>query len=262
MAGRGEGTDIPAFVLRKVSDVKYDYVCSFGADRGLPFSENGAFCSDGWEALHPCRKHPSTAGPHFGPEMGFAARLSDLQPHMPIAIIKHGRGGSCLATDWNPRGDGAAGYYDKMIQQVRSALGRLEEREIRYTIKGFVWMQGEGDAIHRTDAESYRDGLSNLISAIRVEVGKRELPAVIGRIGIGSANPAMLYSSVVRQAQDAMARDDTHTSLVDTDDLPLRDSVHYDSSGLLELGRRFADTIKRLEAIADSGTRRASQPEE
>jgi hypothetical protein len=247
MAGRGDGAEVPADILSSVEGVSYHYVCSFGADRGPPFSEGGAYHSDGWDTTRPCRKHPSTPGPHFGPELSFAATLGREVPEHPIAIIKHGRGGSILATDWVGELPDQRRFGDAMMAQVREALRDLENSGDRYVVKGFVWMQGEGDTTRREYAESYHENFSIVLARLRRELEDPQLPVVIGRIGDGSKNPKMVHTETVRRAQEAIAEEDPHIAWVDTDDLPLGDFVHYSSAGQLTLGERFATAMAGLQ---------------
>jgi hypothetical protein len=174
--------------------------------------------------------------------------MKEHWPRMRTAIIKYGRGGSRLATDWaRERADGG-GFYDDMIKQVREALRTLEEGGTEYKLGGFIWMQGEGDTTHIEYAEAHEENLRRLLAAVRKDLGEPHLPVVIGRIGDGSRNPKMLYPGEVRGAQERIGREDPDAASVDTDDLPLGDFVHYNSSGLLKLGRRFADAIVGLDA--------------
>ena len=243
MAGRGDAASLPSEFSRPSENIRYHWVCSFGADRGPPFSAGGAYISEGWVQLEACQKHPSTPGKHFGPEIAFGQRLQELLPNETIGIIKHGRGGSRLATDWLGSDGDDRQFYAAMMTQVKKALKALDEEGTRYRIGGFVWMQGEGDTTHQEYAEAYEQNMRTLLHKIRRDLNAPQLPVVIGRIGDGHVNSKMIYPEIVRMAQKDVADRDPWTTLVDTDDLPLGDSVHYDTRGLLELGKRFADAL-------------------
>ena len=61
--------------------------------------------------------------------------------------------------------------------------------------------------------------------------------------------PSDMYPALeaVRRAQERVAEEDAGVVLVSTDGLSKQgDRVHYDSRGLLELGRRFADAYLEL----------------
>ena len=266
MAGRGTIDELPQPFRAPVSRVLYDYVCSFGADRGEPFESGGAYRSDGWSALAPCRKHPSTEAPHFGPEIGFAERtIALIAARMPttastdragdtpvIAIIKHGRGGTNLHSDWDPAAESGRRLYHQMIEQYRARATELDGRGPRFAPSGLCWFQGEGDTLDTDSASLYAERLTAWIARIRSDLSAPSLPFVAAQIKPGAdthprtGKPWMVYSDVVRHAIEGVMLEDPYCALVETDDLGTSDLVHLDSDGLLEVGRRMADAVDSL----------------
>lgn len=50
----------------------------------------------------------------------------------------------------------------------------------------------------------------------------------------------------VRESQEAVAQADPYVALIPTDDLPESDNLHFDTAGLIVLGRRYARAYVQL----------------
>ena len=181
----------------------------------------------------------SSYGPGFGPELSAAASLAS--PDEPIAIVKDAHDGTNLFHDWNPaRSDG---LYAGLIARTREALRELAAKTGEHPhIAGFVWMQGEGDSYTREHADAYETNLTAFLADVRRDLGAPHLRIVLGRIAF-VAGP---YASIVRDAQTRVAAHEPNTSIVETDDLEHdpASAVHLDTSGQIELGRRFARALQ------------------
>ena len=180
----------------------------------------------------------------FGPEVSLAGRLAEAWPDRELIFVKHARGGTSLLA-WAPRwdvmraeitGNAAAG---PLYSQLVEILQRLELRD-GVEIGAVFWMQGERDALFEGPAEEYFENLGTLIAAFRRDLGHPDLPFLLGL-----ANPLperYLKLDTVRRAQRRAAAEITGVHLIETDALTRRDDgVHYDTGGVLELGRRFAE---------------------
>ena len=277
MAGRGSADAIPRKLLLPASEVLYDFVCSFGADRSkstveqsvsaslgqIRVTPEGAYASLGFTHIAPCRKHPSTPGAHFGPEIGFAFRMSELLRGEPFAIIKHGRGGTNLHTDWRPEDiDTSNGGgetlsrlrrpYRHMVEQVETRMVELRSLGRNPYLAAFVWYQGEGDTLQLEHATRYEERLGALLTRLRADFGVPELPSILSEIAEGAdvhpvtRRPWMVHSEIVRSAIYRVAESDRRADKVKTRDLQTSDLVHLDSEGLIEVGRRMADACFRF----------------
>ena len=241
MAGRGDARELPAHLQEPQLDVRYHYVCSLGADKGPPFSEGGGYTSEGWVELQPDRKHPSTPDRHFGPEITFGRTIADRWSEENIAIIKHGRGGSGLADDWDPDATSGKQLYRQFANQIESATQLLRDEGNEYRMAGMLWLQGESDSsVDRERAEAYQKNLEELIAMLRADVNEPELPFVIAQIKKGadihpeSGGPWMIFSNIVQEAQVRVAEADPFGAWVATDDLPERDPAHLNSEGMMK----------------------------
>ena len=105
---------------------------------------------------------------YFGPELGLAEYIaaSGLKNERWY-IIKYSVCGSGLASDWL----GGKNYAQDMLNFVNNAVGKLSET---YDVKisGFLWMQGETDAMNQTAANAYAQNEQTLVSMVRNKFAK------------------------------------------------------------------------------------------
>jgi pimeloyl-ACP methyl ester carboxylesterase len=197
----------------------------------------------------------------FGPEIGFALTMSGMVPGERIAIIKYAVGATGIARskdyhdyipgfekfddkgeNWSPpaKGEQAGLLYQELIKNIKTALDSLNRRGVSYVISGFLWMQGEHEAgISKKMAEDYDVLLSQFRKSIRGDLRLKRLPFVVGEINSHS----WAFGDLARESQAKACREDKHTILIKTIDLP-RGSVgglaHFDADGMMELGKRFS----------------------
>jgi hypothetical protein len=217
----------------------------------VPIFYDDDFTAEGahWQDLRPGMSGgygQSTDGRSlFGPELAFGHSLHDSMPDDPMAIIKYAYGGTNLDVQWNPGVDGEPRglHFANFLSTVQAGLASMSPGDVPI-ISGMIWMQGESDAGNAAMSQSYEENLTNLIEVVRDELDAPYLPFVVGQIA--NAKP-YAYGPQVQQAQYNVSRAVPHTALVLTGDLGLKsDNVHYDTSGQLALGQRFADEMRRL----------------
>lgn len=190
---------------------------------------------------------PASAGGNYlaGPEVPFGRALADAGE--TIALVKHAVGGTDLATYWYPGavpGDASAGPgFTVLLDAMGGARAALDASGEAWRWAGFVWMQGESDALAAGTADLYEANLTRLISAMRTVSGEDELPAYIGLI---SREAVWTYADTVRDAQQAVADADANVVTIETDDLPRNpnDTAHYDGSSERAMGLRFARAVE------------------
>jgi len=220
MVGQAKTGGLPEHLQRPQTDVLFNY-------------------RDRWEFLQP------GSGNDFGPEITFGRTSADRWPDRQIALVKYAVGGTNLAIQWKAE---TGPLYKILLSKVRAAMRLLEDSGKEPRLAGFIWMQGESDAGREDFARAYRENLIRFIDAIRRDLGDQvvpNLPFVIGEINA----PGQRYRDIVRQAQRDVARSVLNTSLVVTDDLPLRDGIHYNAEGQIRLGERFATSASALMSV-------------
>jgi hypothetical protein len=169
----------------------------------------------------------------FGKAMADALRR-------PIGLIPAAHGGTSLG-QWCESRKGVDGLYGAMLERIRRAGGRL---------RGVLWYQGESDAAELADATSYGERLDRWITALRVDTGIPALPIVAAQIG-RVLPPSIRADRItawdyVKEALATLPQRTPATAVTSAVDLPLTDSIHVSTSGLIRLGRRMARLALRL----------------
>jgi hypothetical protein len=209
------------------------------------------------------QSEPGTLGPRFGPELGFARRLRELEPDRRVALLKFARGGSSLARDitgdygdWDPT-DPERNQYDYALAAIDAALAVRDidgdGEEDRLHPRAILWMQGESDAHNdRASAQAYADNLERLMELLRAALRRDGLPVVLGLVtdsGRDADGKLLDHADLIQGAQREFAERDACAALVTvTEQLnyPPDDDWHYDSEGFLLLGVAFADATHEL----------------
>ena len=179
----------------------------------------------------------------FGPELGFAQTILELMPLDELWLIKYAVGGSSLLAwepDWSAQRAAIADDAEKgpLYQRLIDHFRRVT-KDVDVIVLACLWMQGESDSRYPVAASEYERNLKRLITRLRQDLNQPDMPFLAGLVNAPAAT--FDYVSVVRKAQRRVAETDQHARLVETDGLTkLADDLHYDSAGLLELGKRFA----------------------
>jgi len=167
----------------------------------------------------------------FGPEASFAHEISKAWPDTKIVLIKYAVTGSSLLR-WEEK------YYKILIELVHAIT---KGKVVEYA--GVLWMQGEADADSIEKSEQYFENLKALIERTRQDLPSSDCPFLLGWLSAFD-KPGC---EIIRHAQLKAAKDIPRTFLVSTKGLStLKDNMHYDSKGQIELGRRFAGVILSL----------------
>ncbi len=272
MDGYGFNAELPKGLGDKLAGVMI-YHGNTAAD-GQPVDGRGR-----WAKLQPGHGvgfssdgHANKYSDRFGVELSFAAKLRELEPDAPIAIIKYSRGGTsidaaaaggfgCWEPDFAGGSDDGQGInqYDHFLATIRGATAQADidgDGEADELVPaGILWMQGESDAAHTPEiAQRYEANLKRLADLIRATLRTDDLPIVIGRISDSGKDPdgkVWDHGPTVQAAQAAFVEKDGHAALVtSTDKYGYSDPWHYDSAGYLDLGERFAEAVRGLQGKA------------
>lgn len=203
----------------------------------------------------------------FGVELSMGTILKQLYPDKEIALIKHAWSGSNLYAQWNPGKNkkdttNVGSEFRKFIHTVETGLKELEAKGYKPKIKAMVWQQGEADArdiAGKENNKNYGENLNHFIKRIRKQLNVSKMLFVYGYV---NAVPLERFTGreEVREAQKKLDQNSGHklavkgAFVVETDDLPLRcdepdspypdDKIHFNTFGILELGKRFANKIE------------------
>jgi Carbohydrate esterase, sialic acid-specific acetylesterase len=208
----------------------------------------------------------STLGPGFGgnasgfgPELFFGKALSDSMPGKKLAFIKVARSGTYLGktNEWMPpsSNNGTGGpYFQSMMTSIDAALKSFNSAfdTALYTPKwaGFLWFQGEFDAMDAALADKYETHLLNLITDIRTKAKSSDMPIIIPMI-----DPVAVwtYHAKVRAADIAATTKVTHVDTVDAKGLA-SDGIHFKAAGVLTIGQRSAGRWLKMKYLNENTT--------
>ncbi len=178
----------------------------------------------------------------FGPGLAFARAMTEQNPEMIVGLIPCAKGATIIE-EWRRSPDDAT-LYGSCLKRARAAApaGRIE---------GLLFFQGESD----THTGEYYHGVrrrphdwgqlfTTYVNDVRRDLARPDLPVVFAQIGVHTS-PERYVNWEVVQAEQARVQL-PHVAMITTDDLALRDRVHYDTPSYRTIGRRFADAMQGL----------------
>jgi hypothetical protein len=183
-----------------------------------------------------------------GPGMAFALALLAANPKRQIGLIPCARGGTSLA-EWSPS-QATNTLYGACLQRIAAAgtQGRLA---------GVLFFQGENDAL-RADAfpsEQVRTGagygalFTAWIEQLRHDLDRPDLPVIFAQIGTNDRPEFFVNWELIQREQASVNL--ACTAMIKTEDLDLRDAVHFTSASYDEIGARFAQAYLALSNSTD-----------
>jgi iduronate 2-sulfatase len=203
----------------------------------------------GYNSSSPELLGTETVNHPFGAEVTFTERIREGRPGRKVAVIKYSQGNTSLGTAaapgaWDPAAGRAydiatlanAGHcYRGLLDLVEQSLAALSQQGHTHELRGMLWHQGESDSGLSTTV--YKDRLKEFIAAIRSDLGKPELPFLIGElIQSGYAN--------TRNAQRLAAAETANASFISSVALAGDSTtIHFDTTAQLDFGRRYAERM-------------------
>jgi hypothetical protein len=202
----------------------------------------------------------------FGPEVGLSRQLaSDDVTH--VAILKVAIGDTSLggASTWLPAsqgGSGSGGGYYYLLQDVSNLMSYEVSRGDFPVIEGFIWYQGENDALDLSYAKNYSTNLAEFLGDVRaalpmsldapIVLAEESISAYIAELEV-EASPGSCSScaaltegdALVRAADEAAAQNLPSVTTVDTEALArvTPPGIHLSNSAELALGTELATAL-------------------
>ena len=182
----------------------------------------------------------NTAG--FGPSRAFADSLKARSPDLLIGLVPCAKGATIIE-EWRRSPDDAS-LYGSCLKRARAAepMGRLA---------GVIHFQGESDtnnldSLHGRPLRpnTWATHFTRFVHDLRRDLRQPRLPLVFAQIGPHTAPDRYVNWEHV-QAQQASV-DLPNVRMITTDDLSLRDRVHYDVPSYRTIGGRFASAMADL----------------
>jgi hypothetical protein len=258
VAGQSNALGYQSFVIdpKTHKDVFTDKGAS-PADRRVLFTfrdsgVSGGALPPGW--LDTPQKRTGASSPVFGPEIGLARYLYNAG-HKNLLVVKVAISGSSLAVDWAPHGEDLS----LLVSRVQAAMAWATNHNLRPTIGGFYWVQGERDATDRAYAADYRTNLVHFIANVRHDLLlKSWTPFAIAQTDIAAyinfkqaqhlcsskdCKSERLWNSEVMKAQSSVTG--KHVFLAKTAKLPrFKDALHMTDAAELSLGTTFGELTR------------------
>jgi len=163
----------------------------------------------------------------LGPGYTFAGTMAEADQDKNIGLVVNARGGTSI-NEWMP----GTKYYNETVSRTRIALkyGKL---------KGILWHQGESDL---NECESYPEKLSQLVLALRKDLGVKNVPFIAGELS--EDKPQRIpFNRMIRSIPDKIP----YCAVVSVAGLSTFDSTHFDSKSQRILGERYAIEMLRLQ---------------
>lgn len=171
-----------------------------------------------------------------GPGMSFALELVRKDSEMYVGLIPCARGGTSLY-EWR-RDLSDTSLYGSCLKRAFAArtMGK---------IVGLLWFQGEADARDpnrwpkkKPVDERWPVEFEALMAQFRKDLSSPKLPIVFAQIGTHTDPELYPNWDKVKESQRKVRM--PYSAMITTEDLELRDTVHFTADSYREIGRRFA----------------------
>lgn len=171
-----------------------------------------------------------------GPGKAFADKLIDLRgdPSLEIGLVPCAWGGSDIRNHW-----GSSYLWWNAFGMM---LGRMAKAKEWGEVKGFIWYQGEADALNAAPTY-YQTELFRLVRDVRSYLGIHDLPVIVTRLG---PNPGGYPGWASMQSYiDQVAGVDPNLAVVSASDLAAS-GVHLTAASAVTLGHRYAAAMNAM----------------
>jgi hypothetical protein len=174
--------------------------------------------------------------PGAGPGIPFALAMLETTPDASIGLVPCAVGGSPLRR-WVKGGDLYAQAFARA--QTASATG---------TLRGVLWHQGESDSDKQDAAETYEARLAHMFADLRHDLGRPDLPIVVGQLGEFLTKDNHPHVDTVRAALRRVPATVPLVGFADSAGLGHKgDKLHFNAEAAKELGIRFARAMTGLQ---------------
>ena len=196
------------------------------------------------------------SGPEsFGPEIGIAEAFKEKEA--TCYLIKASWSGSCLQTQYIDKNGNKYELYKRFVSFIKEQLNALSVSGKHPRVRGVFWMQGESDTFV-VPQESYRQAEQKFYEYLRIDINPwiyeyfNFVDAYISTTSISWFEPEK-----VNACKQSFADENEHCYCIKTngeDETALslhlkaesgegEDTAHYDSSSMLELGKKAGEYL-------------------
>ncbi|HWB32976.1 MAG TPA: sialate O-acetylesterase [Acidobacteriaceae bacterium] len=172
-----------------------------------------------------------------GPGIPFANEMLKTGPGITIGLVPCAVGGTPLSR-WVK---GADLYEACMVRAKLVAPAGV--------ITGVLWHQGEADTIDKQLADTYQARLTQMFTGLRTDLGRPDLPIVVGQLGPFLDPAHYTYVATVRSVLERMPTLLPHLGYADSAGLTDRgDHLHFSADSQKIFGARYAHAMQELVA--------------
>ncbi len=185
--------------------------------------------------------HPSETVKRFGPEWGMAERNEERFPGEEIRIVKYGVNGSSVVewSQWNPDNYDVNSFTTRLVREINES-----------GIVGYCagWIQGEAD--FNKDLTVVKPLVIKLFDRFRVAAKNPNMVIVWPLLSPLTNGTGTLYTNAYRAMQEEIAAEFPLTvKLINLDDLPKTDDVHYSATSLIVMGHRIHTKCESAQGV-------------
>ncbi|MBR5280014.1 MAG: hypothetical protein IKU26_03480 [Clostridia bacterium] len=181
----------------------------------------------------------------FGPEVGLAEYLNKAFPGEKFYLIKCAWSGSGIANNYTAGNS----LYTEVLRRTNIGINLLKNAGLDPEIFAFCWMQGETDAMTKSQADNYLANQTDLMNRWLKLYKKMAAPKGIAFIDAGISEQWTYYKTV-NAAKVTFQTQGTNRYYIDTIANGLttlyenNDKSHYDSQSKIKLGRLYGQMIE------------------
>jgi Carbohydrate esterase, sialic acid-specific acetylesterase len=172
----------------------------------------------------------------LGAEASVADELRSGVGGQKVSVLQCAKAGAPMSAWTPPRGP----LYIACLERMRGKR-----------ITGVLFFQGETDAQRVASALRWRSRFARFVAGVRFATAQPSLPVVFAVLG-RTDNPRRFRAwNLLKREQ---RRVHTHcVARIETDDLAVRDEVHFTSVGYRRIGERFTRGLRRLQDASCTG---------
>ena len=178
----------------------------------------------------------------YGPAVDFATTVLKQRPNMVIGLIPCAKGGSTIH-EWQRNLDENT-LYGSCLKRVRAA-------SLMGNVAGILFFQGEIDTVdpkenpkRKFSANQWANKFTVIVKNWRSDLKLPNLPVVFAQIGSNTEPERFINWKVVQEQQRQVKL--PFTAMIKTDDLALKDYVHFTTESYQTIGQRFAKAYLTL----------------
>jgi hypothetical protein len=224
-----------------------------------------SFGRGGWKPMAPVKLNKPKSkfkinNSIFGTELSFAKAIKKAYPNDIIAICKVGICGGTSIVAWEKNTDRPGWIEDlKKLENESRAPKKLYSQVINDTLQGIEtlkkrkdvgeviiggmwWCQTERDGKVMEFSKAYKKNLTNLINNIRTDLKEPNMPFMFFDQHI----KGRITEKAMKGSLRAVDKELPFTALVENNDLPTYEGVHFTTEGIWILGERFAEAYLKM----------------